>query len=108
MSSMEKTFGVACGCTTGPDRLAHLELASGYLHSRSDLTQLLQFGRVSWHLIFLLLQLKHPLRDFVCPFLGNVFRLGEGEGLRVEPPDDSNAIISSSYSGNNFDEVRLE
>jgi hypothetical protein len=43
-------------------------------------------GCLSLHLILRLLQLKHPRRDFVCPFLGTGF-LGSDGALSVRLSD---------------------
>lgn len=45
-------------------------------------------GCLSLHLILRLLQLKHPRRDFVCPFLGMGLR-GKGVVLSGRQPSDS-------------------
>jgi hypothetical protein len=72
--------------------------------------QWLHSGCCSLHLILLLLQLKQPRRDFVCPFLGIGFRgrgalsVLESEGVPGESLDVSEWSILLRV-GSNDEEI---
>src|SRR5262249_26015477 len=49
---------------------------TGYSHRSPTRRQLGHSGSNSWHFIFLRLQFRQPLRDFLCPFRGIGLRRG--------------------------------
>lgn len=110
MSSAVKMIGVDWGGAEGAgmaDRAdeGKVERRSGYWHTRPMRAQLEHSGRFSWHLTFLLLQLRQPRRDFVWPFLGIGLRRvlasgSEPDAVGVDVGDvDPEAVVGGGRPG---------